>query len=103
MTVSLNALKGEMDAVGLANIVTEIAKDLGLQIAIDALPYTHDRVTSFLELTGSPMSELDPSILNGGLAGGVGGGPSDGEEFGSFDPAKAKFAHVCPKCSFQWN
>ena len=46
---------------------------------------------------------LDPSVLDGSLAGaasGVGGGASNGDDFAGFDTAKSEFAH---KCRSSWS
>lgn len=105
LTVRANALRGEFDAIKLAELVTEVSVDMGREAAEALLPYTSERMTAMLDLAKAG-ADFDPSLLGDSMAAetGVGGGASrDDGEFGGFDAAKSEFAHKCPRCGFGFN
>lgn len=105
LTIRANALRGEFDAIKLAELVAEVSIDMGRDTAEALLPYTPERMDAMIDMARAGSS-FDPSSLGDSMAAetGVGGGASreDGE-FGGFDTAKSEFAHKCPRCAFQFN
>lgn len=109
ITIRANMLRGEFDAVALAEVVGQITADLGRDEALASLSLTTERFDSMLDLDAATR-QLGESMLDSALAGAtgtVGGGASAGDrgtgDFRSFDPDSAKLQHTCPKCNYQFN
>lgn len=105
LTVRANALRGEFDAIKLAELVAEVSVDMGRSAAEALLPYTPERMDAMIDMARAG-TDFDSSMLGDSMAAetGVGGGASrDDGEFGGFDTAKSEFEHKCPRCGFQYN
>lgn len=72
LTVSLNDLKGQHDTMALADVVSQIVNDLGMQSAAEILPYTPERMDSFAKLAAEQMGMMvgtvSSTVLDGGMA-----------------------------------
>lgn len=103
ITIKANSLRGEFDAVGLAEMVKSLADNEGIAAVIDELPFTSDRLTAMIDLLSVDVgASLGMKADEGGDAPkGDGSGTDDG--FKAFDPTKQEFEHQCPRCGFQFN
>jgi hypothetical protein len=75
LTIRANALRGEFDAIKLAELVAEVSADMGRTAAELLLPYGSDRMQAMIDMARAG-ADFDPSLLSDSMAveSGVGGG-----------------------------
>ncbi len=106
--IKANALRGEFDSIGLAEIVARLEQANGKEAIVEALPYTAERIQGMLDLLDTDISDisLPASMTEEGESsshGGDEGEPDDEDDFKTFDPSALKFSHKCPRCNFEFN
>jgi ParB-like nuclease domain len=112
ITIRANALRGEFDSIELAKLMAEMVESAGSRDLIaEAMPWRDERTDALLGLHSSASLAEETRKIGGSVIPATRHRASadddeeaiDLEDFGSFDPKKAKFAHTCPRCKFQFN
>lgn len=111
ITVKANTLRGEFDAVKLAEMVAELSNELGVTAVVENLPYTPERVQAMIDLINVDTSQLTlhtagddkPTNAPASTADEEGDEAPEPDSFKTLDPSGLTFEHVCPRCKFGFN
>ncbi|KAA0573390.1 ParB/RepB/Spo0J family partition protein [Azospirillum sp. Sh1] len=112
ITVKANTLRGEFDAVKLAEMVADLSNELGVTAVVESLPYTPERVQAMIDLINVDTSQLTLSTGDDKPSNAPASAEDDEDDeseaqepdrFKTLDPSGLTFAHVCPRCKFGFN